>query len=288
MRSNLIGRPLLTLALLSISWPAAAQDEADAPEPSGWTGTAEATLVFTGGNTDASSVGFRLAIGRNWLGGTMSLEGGGIRVRTATRTRTAIGSVEDFSVVEDTISSVTAENYYARARFHRPVSQRLSWYLGGGWERNIFAGIDSRYTISSGISRAWLEGDRSHFRTDLGLTHTRERYVAAVDGAEFAGLRFAWDYSRKLSDATTFTSKLIADDNLADTADLRVDFLSALAVAMSDRLALKISLQVLWDNRPALKGVPLVSADGATPGDVVLAPLGKTDSLLTLALVINF
>ncbi len=278
--------PLVALSLLALPRLAGAQEEA--PDPAGWTGTGEATFVFTGGNTDASSLGFRLAIGRAWSGGKVSLEGGGIRVRTGTRTRSAVGSPDDFSVVEDTTSSVTAENYYSRARFDRPISDRFEWHLGAGWERNLFGGIASRYTVSGGLGRVWVDDDGSRLRTDLGLTYTRENFVAAVQGAQFGGLRFSSDYSRKLGEATTFTSKLIADESLADTADLRADFLNSLAVAMSDRLALKVSLQVLWDNRPALVGVPLVSADGTLSGSTVLAPLGKTDSLLTLALVINF
>lgn len=289
MRFDPILVPALVLGLLSISVAATAQEGTSSPaEPAGWSGTAEATFVFAGGNSEASSLGFRLAIGRDWLGGTLALEGGGIRVKSSTRTQTAVGNINDFSVLEETLTSLTAENYYARARFDHPLSADLLWYVGGGWERNHFAGIDSRYAIAAGMSRMWLENERSHLRTDLGLTYTHESFVAAIDGADFGGLRFSWDARRKLSDSTTFESKLVVDDSLAEMADLRADFLNSLAVAMSDRLALKINFQVMWDNRPALVGIPLVLLDGSVPGDIVLVPLGKTDSLLTLALMVNF
>ncbi len=289
MRFDPILGPTLVLGLLSIPVAATAQEGTSPPtEPAGWSGTAEATFVFTGGNSSASSLGFRLAIGRDWLGGSVALEGGGIRVKSSTRTLTAIGNIDDFSVLEETLTSLTAENYYARVRFDHPLGGNLLWYVGGGWERNHFAGIDSRYAITAGLARIWFENERSHLRTDLGLTYTQESFVTSIDGADFGGLRFSWDVGRALSDSTTFESKLIVDDNLAETADLRADFLNSLAVAMSDRLALKISFQVIWDNRPALVGIPLVLLDGFVPGDIVLTPLGKTDSLLTLALVVNF
>jgi hypothetical protein len=50
---------------------------------------------------------------------------------------------------------------------------------------------------------------------------------------------------------------------------------------MSENLALKASLRILYDNSPALISVPL----GA---DQVLAPREKSDTALTLALVIDF
>lgn len=280
--------PVLAFMLWTAPQPAAAQEETGAAdEPSGWAGTAEATFVFTSGNSEASSLGFRLALGRDWLGGSLSFEGGGIRVKSSTRSQTAVGTLDDFSVLEETLSTLTAENYHARARFDRPLGSALLWYLGGGWERNQFAGIDNRRSVTAGVSRMWLDSEGSHFRTDVGLTYTRESFVASLDDAGFAGARFSWDLGRALSSSTTLVSKLVVDDNLAEPADLRADFFNSIAVAMSDRLALKVSFQLMWDNRPALVGIPLVPLNGSAESGSVLIPLDTTDSLLTLALVVN-
>ena len=56
---------------------------------------------------------------------------------------------------------------------------------------------------------------------------------------------------RKLTGNTTLTNVTIADENLNETADFRLDSLTALAVAMNARLALKVSLQFLFDNQPS-------------------------------------
>ncbi len=287
MRSSLLVAPLLIAVLLSTPLPIFAQDESE--EPVGWSGAAEGTFVFTGGNSDATSVGFRLELGRDLLGGSLALEGGGIRVSTGIRTRTAVGTVDLFALREETVTSLTAENYHARVRFERALDDALLWYVGVAGIRNHFAGIDSRYAAVVGLSRRWLEGvDGSYFRTDLGVTYTRESYVALLEGTNFAGLRLSWDYIQKLGDSTTFDSTLAVDDNLNDTADLRFDLLNSIAVAMSERLALKVSYQLRWDNRPALVSVPLIGVDGTASGDTVLAILRKTDSLLTLALALDF
>ncbi len=70
------------------------------------------------------------------------------------------------------------------------------------------------------------------------------------------------------------------DENLSETDDVRADWTNSVTAAMSDNLALKASLQVLYDNLAALAGVPLGS-------DSVLVPLQKSDRTLTLALVVN-
>ncbi len=132
MRSSLLVAPLLIAVLLSTPLPIFAQDESE--EPVGWSGAAEGTFVFTGGNSDATSVGFRLELGRDLLGGSLALEGGGIRVSTGIRTRTAVGTVDLFALREETVTSLTAENYHARVRFERALDDALLWYVGGGWD----------------------------------------------------------------------------------------------------------------------------------------------------------
>ena len=78
------------------------------------------------------------------------------------------------------------------------------------------------------------------------------------------------------------------DENLNDTDDLRGDFTNALSVAINDHLALRTSLQLLWDNQPSLAGVPLEQPLGTPTGETVLVPLDKLDTVISVALVANF
>ena len=103
----------------------------------------------------------------------------------------------------------------------------------------------------------------------------------------FPGARLSYDLWWKLTDSTDFESTLIADWNLDNTDDLRLNFTNALPIAISAKLALKPSLQLLWRNQPSLTGVDLETPDGTPTGEVVLAPLEKLDSFLTLALVVK-
>jgi hypothetical protein len=59
------------------------------------------------------------------------------------------------------------------------------------------------------------------------------------------------------------------------------------SVALSEALAFKTALQLLFDNQPALIAVPLVDAGGTPTGADVLAPGDEVDTVLTVALVIR-
>ncbi|MBT8404713.1 MAG: DUF481 domain-containing protein, partial [Gemmatimonadetes bacterium] len=132
---------------------------------------------------------------------------------------------------------------------------------------------------------AWSETETFKLRTDVGLTYTIQDDVVEDPSRSdsFAGLRAGYGLTRQLSATTTFASDLIVDENLDDTDDLRADFTNSLAVAMSGSLALKASLQLLYDKQPALEQLPL-----GTTGDTVFNPLGTTDRVFTLAVVLTF
>ena len=71
------------------------------------------------------------------------------------------------------------------------------------------------------------------------------------------------------------------------TDDFRADWVNSLSVAMSDRLALKTSLQLLFDNKPSLLSLPLVDGGGSPTGTTVFTPSDQVDSVVTLTLVIK-
>ena len=270
---------LLTAGILAA--PGSAQDEKEL----GWFNTAELTFVTTGGNAAQSTFGLKSALDRIWETSALRFQVGGIRTSSTMTVRTATGSASAFTVDETSTSDVTAENYFARGRYERTVSEAMFLYGGAGWDRNTFAGIDNRYGFVGGVGRSWSETETFKLRTDVGVTYTiQDDVVDDPSGSDsFAGLRAGYGLSRQLSETTTFASDLIVDENLNDTDDLRADFTNSVAVAMSGALALKASLQLLYDNQPALQEIPL-GTDGAT----VFTPLGKTDRVFTLAVVLTF
>jgi len=257
----------------------------------GWSDTAELTLVFTGGNAEASTFGLRNELLRKWDGANLSVEVGALRGESSRITRVATGSSPlSFQVSKESVSALTAENYYGRGRYDRNLSAGTFWYAGAGWERNTFAGFEHRYTSGGGVGNTWVDDETSTFRTAYGVSYTVQDDVAQTQGRDdtFAGVQLSYDYRRQVTATTEFTSVLVADENLEDTADFRGDLINAVAVNISSRLALKVSWQVLYDHLPAQIGLPLRLSSSAVTGDTVFTALDSVDQIVTFAVVARF
>ena len=283
--------PLLlstALAALLLAPPARGQEE---EEPTyGWTDSADLSYIVAGGNSEASTLGLRNSLVRTWKGARFTLETGALRAETTTTGRVALGTEDSFRIDESSQTAVSAEQYYLRGRYDRTISDRLFWFAGGGWDRNEPAGVKDRLYGVGGIGHVWFERKEAHFRTDYGVTYTRQEDVFEAPGGSegYVGLQLGWDYLRHLGTATSYGNVLKLDANLDETSDYRADMTNSIAVSMSDRLALKVSLQLLYDNLPSLTAVPLLTAEGTPTGLTVLTPLEELDTQFTTALVVTF
>lgn len=249
----------------------------------GWSDVAELTFVLTAGNASSSTFGFKNTVDYLWEKASFKLSAGGVRAESATTTRTATGTLDNYTISETTETRLTAENYFINGRFDRTLGETAFLYGGAGWDRNTFAGIQNRFEVVTGAGRSWFDEDARRFKTDLGLTYTIQKDVVEDPNADeaFFGLRGSYDYFRELTETTAMASVLVVDQNLNTTEDFRADWTNSISVAMSERLALKTSLQLLYDKSPALTSVPLGDSH-------VLTPLGKVDTAFTVAIVANF
>ena len=276
--------PALAILLLMSALPLAGQDET-----SEWANSTELSFVQTGGNAESATFGLANALTRDWTTTTLKFEVGGIRTSTTTTTRTAVGTIDAFQLTETSDSDVSAENYYARLRVDRSLSARTALFLESGWNRNTFAGFDSRIISVAGVSTQWVDDETQRFSTSYGATFTAQDDIVPDPGVadKFLGARISADYWRQLTGNSEWTSRLVLDENGDRTTDLRGDWINSLGVSMSDNLALKTTLQLLFDNEPSLVAVPLSSGVGDPLGEVPV-PLSEWDRVLTVALVVSF
>ncbi len=276
------------LILLAFAVAFAVAEPAAAQESITWESSTELSFVATGGNASSSTLGLKAALTGTREPNVFKIELGGIRTNVDQTTRTATGTATSYTINETTISQTTAENYFAKARYDRNFSQAFV-FAGAGWDRNTFAGIQNRYALVAGVGRTFVEGETGHFKADIGATYTIQKDVDPAPGADdgFGGMRLTLDAARKLSETADFTSALVVDENLESTEDLRADWTNSIAVALSQKLALKTSIQLLYDHLPSLLSVPLVDGSGAPTGTTVSTPGDKLDRVLTLTLVIK-
>ena len=279
------------LALAEPGWAADEPAGESAEEAPAWTHRAEVSYVSTGGNSESSTLGVRNTSTGAVGAGSVTLEVGALRAETTATTRFAVGSGTDFRVQEESVTAVTAENYFLRGRYERTIHDRLFWFTGAGWERNEFAGIENRIQVIAGVGHTWYESEaEGHFKTNYGVTYTDQQDVvpAPAPSESFAGLRLGWDYQRPFGANTSYGNVLLVDLNADETSDYRADMTNSLAVSMSERLALKVSLQLLYDNEPSLAALPLISPEGVATEATVVAPLDDLDTQFTVALVVDF
>jgi putative salt-induced outer membrane protein YdiY len=269
---------LILIAGFALSMPVLAEEE----QETGWTDVAELGLVLTTGNSESSSLSINNTLARSWDKSAFTLKAGALRVEV-TRVLGADIDTDGFSIVEE--DETTAEKYFINGRFDREITEKFFWFAGAGWEKNELAGIKNRYSASGGVGNIWVDTETVKFRTDYSLTYTDQEDVVPSPGVEdnFLGLRFSWNYLHKFTGNTTYGNDFIVDENLDETSDFRADMTNWLAVSMSEKLALKVSLQTLYDNEPSLQVIPEI--DG--PGSVTI-PVDDFDNIFTAALVVNF
>ena len=275
------------LLLLAVAGTAQAQE--DEEKELGWFNTTDFAWVLTGGNSQTSTLGLGNVLRHLWDTSTFRFEIGGIRSESTLKTQRAVGSEGDFELFEESTSETTAEGYLANARYDWLFSGAWYAYGFGGWERNTFAGFDNRYTGAAGVGRQFVDTENTKLKIDLGGTYVNQQDVIPVPGRaeSFGGLRLTADWIQTITSNTDFTSNLILDQNLNDTDDLRANWLNALSIAMSETLALRTSLQLLWDNQPSQALVPLFAPGGTDPIGTALAPLNELDTFFTVALVVD-
>jgi len=252
-----------------------------------WKDTAEFSFVATAGNSDTTTLGFKNQLVRKWSSSDFELNAGGVRSEGTTNRR-AVGTADDFRIDED--SELTAENYFFNGRYDHEITDIFFWFFGAGWDRNTFSGIDNRYTGVAGVGNNWVDREELKFRTDYAVTFTRQDDVVEnpdVDDS-FLGLRVSWHYLHKFGSTTEYLNDLVVDENLDDTDDLRANMINSVSVALSKRLALKVSLQFLYDHQPSLEELPLFDTSGVDTGTRVLAELDELDTVFTSSLVANF
>lgn len=288
-KRTLAATALLLTATLAANPSAAHDPEADG-KVEGWFDSAELSYVLTAGNSEASTLGFKNTLSRVWTDSLFTLKAGAVRADATTFSRTAVGTPESFTVIETDDNNLTAESYFLNGRYLHDITERFFWYGGLGWDRNRFAGIDSRFIAEAGVGNTWIQNDNTVFKTAYAATYTDQTDVLELPNTEgsFAGLRLSSDFLHKFGTSATYANALVLDENLDETDDWRADMVNSVAVSMSRRLALKASLQWLYDNQPSFLQVALVDSLGVPTGLTVPVELDELDTVFTTSLVINF
>jgi putative salt-induced outer membrane protein YdiY len=277
--------PLLLLPTLAVAPAIVRADPVAGPSD-----TAELGYVVTTGNSESSTFGLKNTLSIDRGKSSFEFKAGGVRAQSTSGSRRAVGTPGDFEVIEPP-RVLSAESYFANTRYGRHFSERVLWSLGAGWDRNRFAGIENRYSVAAGFSTHWIDREELRYRTEYAATYTRQEDVLEVPGgpaAEFLGARLSSELMKGFGQGAKYGNTTIVDENLDDTSDLRVNMTNSLSVAINNRLALKVSLQWLYDHQPSFVHVDLENPPGTKTGEQVDVRLDTLDSIFTASMVVNF
>ena len=279
------GRAISVVSVLlvasALAPPAGAQTVEREP---GWSNSTELGWVFTAGNAQTSSFNLRNVFEYRWATADLSWEFGILRADSGDD-RFALGTVDDFEVIEPPVAADN-ERVYNKLRYIRDVSDRVFWYVRFDLERDVPADIIHRSTPSGGAGNNWATRDELTFRTGYGVSYSVEEL--SLDGrSDYFGYQFFYELKAKATETTTVDSNMTFDGSVETGSNYRFNWYNGVSVAMTERLALKASLRVVYRNDPALEAIDLQEPDGGVIGSVVV-PKKKFDSAFTASLVINF
>ena len=276
--------PLYAIAvtlLLAASWPrtltaqeeseeATAEEGAEA-ETKSWTNESDLSLVVTEGNASAQTLGFRNLFQKHWQKSRFQLKLNGTQSKTAESSFRLVDPGftwepgEDPPPVTSTViepeSEPDVEQYFIEGRYDSQITERLTWNVGASWDRNLDAGISSRTIVFGGLGNIWWDREDLLFNTSYGLSYTDRQDVTPDPERDdqFTGARFNWQYMNMWGKVTTYRNDWTINTNISDPQDFSFDMINSVAVKMTDHLALKVSLQFLYNNIPALEDVDVVA-----------------------------
>lgn len=258
-------------------------------------GQAALGYAATSGNSETEQLSLRVRAKSATRKGEFRIDLGGRQTAT-----TSFNSFAEFSetgelvLVEEPSTSLSDEEYWAKADFRHRVKSGKTFLFGGfHWDRNEPRRIRNRYSGIAGAGRYWLEGDSKRFLSEFGFTINRERSKQAVGftqaADEYPGLWVHWDGRWQSAEGgVRYTNQLEVNQNLEDRKDLRAEMTQALEVGINEQWFIELGLDFDYYDDPGVRRVR-VKVDGQFTNDPPLrVPLDKLDSRFTTSIGVRF
>lgn len=228
----------------------AANDVEAAPESQSrdWSGSAEASVLATTGNTNTETIG---------AGGEVQFNPGiwkyGVRGNILRST---------------TSGALAAKTTTAELRAAREFNERLDGFGQFSYLENRFAGFNARFGVDVGAGYKLLAVEKHVLRIELGMGYMTERRTDHTVLA-FPTARPALGYHWAISELSDLSNTTSLTQNLEEGVDRRLSNVTTVSSAITRVVSFKVSYTILHLSRPV-------------PG------FGKTDTTTSVAVVTKF
>ena len=219
------------------------------PPPPVWFGKLNFSFLSTSGNTDTTSIGGAAEVNYNpkpWL---FTLKGAYI-----------------YSATEGV---TTAQATTLGLRASRDLTERLDVFVGAGYLKNTFSGINNLYSIDGGAGYKLFNTPTQFLRVEGGVGWTSEEDIiddVVIPSRSYANARAGVAYKWQFTKSAAFTNDFGFLLDLDDTANWFITNKAAITADISSIFALQASWTLLYRNQP----VPTFSnTDTATAVGIV-------------------
>jgi len=161
-----------------------------------------------------------------------------------------VGVSQHFSVVYGRSAGLTnASDWKAGARLDYVIDDGVGVFALGNFERNTFAGFKWYFEEAAGLAATLVNTGGNLLKAEVGASLNQQRSLTDSTNS-FIAARVAATYRRNLTDAAYVQEEASALPNLQQTKDLRINSETSLVAPISNRIAVKMSYAIRFDNLP--------------------------------------
>ncbi len=150
-----------------------------------------------------------------------------------------------------TRDTVTTNNLRTSVRGDYKVDKVFSFFMGAGFDRNRFAGLEQRWEEQMGLAARVLAAPADTVRIEGGGSITQQIPVEGLQ-QNFPSARGALSWRHAFTPTTYFHQNVEYIPNLSEHEDWRVNTESIVVAPLSARVGLKVSYVIRYDNLPEL------------------------------------
>lgn len=145
--------------------------------------------------------------------------------------------------------TVNTNNLRTSLRGDYKIDNIFAFFLGAGFDRNKFAGIDKRFEENIGIQAIARATARDTIRFEGGGSMIQQ---IGLDGTQhnFPAARAAAAWRHVFTGASYFQQNMEFLPNLKESDDWRINTESSLIAPLSTNIGLKLSYVIRYDNLP--------------------------------------
>lgn len=156
----------------------------------------------------------------------------------------------------------------ASLRYERELSEKISAYVGQGFESDKFAGYHLRHNNDVGLQYTFTKSESFYWLAEAGYRYTIEKFIDGTHDYKNS-LRVYTEAEKKWNENVSTKYELEYVPNLKNGKDYQINTELSLSAALTSVFSIKTSYLLRYDHEPVI---------GST----------ATDTLLTTALVAKF